>query len=198
VSASLNKPAASLLVGYVLFGVFMVLESALRRGAEARSSMAGTEDQGTTRRLGVAYGVGLLSMPLFSIWRGSVGVPAYVGPSLMVGAIALRSWAAATLGRFYTRTLRTATDQVVVRSGPYRFVRHPGYLGTQLLWVGFGLSSQNWLAGPTCGLVMYLLYRRRMAAEETMLLQQLGRTYQDYMASTPQLIPGLSRRKREM
>jgi protein-S-isoprenylcysteine O-methyltransferase len=192
VTAKLKKPPASLLAGYALFGTFMVLESALRRGAEARSSTPGTEDRGTTRSLGVAYGVGLLSMPVVAALRSHNGAPAFLGPSLMILAIALRGWAAATLGRFYTRTLRTATDQSVIRSGPYRFVRHPGYLGTQFLWVGFGFSTQNWLAGPIWGLVMFLAYRQRILAEEAMLVHDLGRAYEEYMSSTPRLIPGLA------
>ena len=110
----------------------------------------------------------------------------------MLVAIVLRSWAAATLGRFYTRTLRTAADQAVIRGGPYRFVHHPGYLGTQLLWVGFGWSTRNWLAGPIWGLVMFRFYRQRILAEEAMLVHDLGPAYEEYMASTPRLIPDLS------
>jgi protein-S-isoprenylcysteine O-methyltransferase Ste14 len=191
----LRKAPASLLAGYVLFGLFMVLESALRRGGEAQSSTAGSEDQGTTRTLGGAYGAGLLIMPLFAMLRTHRRVPALTGPSLMVLSIALRSWAALTLGRYYTRTLRTAADQPVIRTGPYRFVRHPGYLGTQLLWVGFGLSAQNWIAGAAWGALMFVLYRQRISAEEAMLLRKVGPAYAEYMASTPQLIPGMTRRR---
>jgi protein-S-isoprenylcysteine O-methyltransferase len=97
-----------------------------------------------------------------------------VGPSVMVLSIALRSWAAITLGRYYTRTLRTVPDQPVIRSGPYRFVRHPGYLGTQLLWVGFGLSIRNWLAGSVWGAAMLLLYSRRVSAEESSCSRSSG------------------------
>ena len=106
-------------------------------------------------------------------------------------AIVLRTWAAATLGRFYTRTLRTAADQQVVRTGPYRFVRHPGYLADLTMWVGFGLSTQDWLPGALWGGIMTLVYQRRMNAEEVMLKQELGQPYVDYMATTPRLIPAL-------
>jgi len=187
-----RRPPASLLAGYLLFATFMLLESALRQGSEAQSAEAGREDAGTTRMLGTAYGVGLLSMPAF----GSIGPRAralgYLGPVVMAAAIALRSWAALVLGRFYTRTLRTAADQHVVRDGPYRLVRHPGYLGTQLLWVGLGLCTQNGLTGALWGAVMFALYRRRIDAEEAMLLRELGNAYAEYMASTPGLIPNLA------
>jgi protein-S-isoprenylcysteine O-methyltransferase len=185
----LRKPPPSLLAGYSLFGAFMLLESGARQGAAAKASRAGTEDRGTTRMLGAAYGAGIVLVPIAAAVRGRRNVPPLVGPVLMLAAIALRMSAALTLGRFYTRTLRTAADQHVVRNGPYRFVRHPGYLGTLLMWTGFGLSTRDWLIGAICGAGMWLAYRRRIAAEETMLVQQLGDAYRDYMRTTPALLP---------
>ncbi len=189
----MSKPPRSLLAGVLLFGVFMVLESALRRGHEARSAASGPSDRRTTRLLGAAYGAGLLAVPLLAIVRGRRTVPGWLGPSVMLVAIGLRSWAAVALGRFYTRTLRTSADQQVVRSGPYRVVRHPGYLGTLLMWLGFGLSSGDELTGGVCLGVMWLVYWRRMAAEEAMLQQQLGQAYVAYMEETPRLIPSWRR-----
>ena len=44
----------------------------------------------------------------------------------MALGLALKAWAVRTLRGFYTRTLRTACDQRMIDSGPYRLVRHPG------------------------------------------------------------------------
>jgi protein-S-isoprenylcysteine O-methyltransferase len=167
----------------------MLLESGARQGDAAKASTPGAEDLGTTRMLGAAYGAGVVLLPIAAAVRGTRNVPALLGPSIMLAAIALRMSAALTLGRFYTRTLRTAADQRVVRDGPYRFVRHPGYLGTLLMWTGFGLSTRDWLIGALCGAGMSVAYRRRIAAEETMLVNQLGDTYRDYMRTTPALLP---------
>jgi len=90
-------------------------------------------------------------VPIAAGLRASRALPPVLGPLVMLAAIGLRMWAAMTLGRFYTRTLRTAPDQIVVRDGPYRFVRHPGYLGTLLMWTAFGLSTRDWLIGAVCG-----------------------------------------------
>jgi protein-S-isoprenylcysteine O-methyltransferase len=186
----LRRPPRSLLIAYGLVGAFMLLEGLLRQGEAARSSRAATEDQGTTRLLGGAYGAGVLLMPVLAAVRGKRNVPAPVGPALMIAAIGLRSWAAWTLGAFYTRTLRTVAGQQVVRRGPYRIVRHPGYLGTLLMWLGFGLSTGDWLIGIGWAGLMFVLYRRRIAAEETMLERELGEAYRAYSVTTPQLIPG--------
>lgn len=182
-------PPVSLLVAYLLFGAFVISESRMRQGREASTLQAGEHDQRTTRLVGTAFGAGLLLTPVLTMLRPRRHVPAYVGPGVMLLAIALRTWAAAALGRFYTRTLRTAPDQQVVRIGPYRFVRHPGYLADLTMWVGFGLSTRDWLPAALWGGVMSLVYQRRMNAEEAMLRQELGQAYVDYAATTPRLIP---------
>jgi protein-S-isoprenylcysteine O-methyltransferase len=109
----------------------------------------------------------------------------------MTAALALRVWAARVLGRFYTRTLRVAGDQQVVDTGPYRLVRHPGYLADIALWAGFGLAAQSWPAAGLLSALMAAVYLRRINAEEAMLAEALGEPYRAYMARTARLLPGL-------
>ena len=106
---NLRRPPLSLLAGYMLFAAFMVLESLARQGAAAKDATPGKEDRGTTRMLGTAHWMGVLLVPIAARLRPSRALPSTVlGPLVMLAAIGLRMWAAMTLGRFYTRTLRTA------------------------------------------------------------------------------------------
>jgi protein-S-isoprenylcysteine O-methyltransferase Ste14 len=57
------------------------------------------------------------------------------------------------------------------------------------MWLGFGLSTGHWLTSVLWAGVMSLIYWRRIEAEELMLLIELGQAYQEYLASTPGLIP---------
>jgi protein-S-isoprenylcysteine O-methyltransferase Ste14 len=57
------------------------------------------------------------------------------------------------------------------------------------MWTGFGLSTRDWLFGAVGGVGMWLLYRRRINAEENMLLEQLGDAYREYIRETPGLSP---------
>ena len=59
---------------------------------------------------------------------------AAAGVVLQLTGIGIRAWSMRTLGRAYTRTLRTEGGQPVIDDGPYRLVRHPGYLGSLLIW----------------------------------------------------------------
>jgi methyltransferase len=54
----------------------------------------------------------------------------------------VRYWIIGTLGRYWTHRIITLPDAPIVRSGPYRFVRHPNYAvtlaETLLLPLAFG------------------------------------------------------------
>ncbi len=56
-------------------------------------------------------------------------------------------WAMA-VNDFYSRIVRIQEDrgQYVVTKGPYRFVRHPSYIGSILSWVCAALALGSWLA----------------------------------------------------
>jgi len=184
------------LLGYVLLGVVSVSERFLRQGEEARSFETAASDQGTTRLVGAAWavgiGVGLVAPVLSRSGPGRISdtrLPKF-GIVLMVLGLGLKWWAMHKLGRFYTRTLRTASDQPVVESGPYRYVRHPGYLGAVLMWIGFSLTTRHWLALLGITLAMLMAYTRRISAEETMLVQTLGEPYAAYQRRTARLLPG--------
>jgi protein-S-isoprenylcysteine O-methyltransferase Ste14 len=113
------------------------------------------------------------------------------GLILMSAGIAIRQWAVAVLGRYFTIDVRVHRDQVVVARGPYRWVRHPSYTGLILTFVGIGFALGNWAAlavlavVPTAGLVL------RIRVEERALLHGLGEPYRRFAASRPRLFPGL-------
>src|SRR5689334_1843794 len=53
----------------------------------------------------------------------------WLGISLILAGVALRSWAVRTLGRYFLPVVAVRADQRVVRDGPYRLIRHPTYSG---------------------------------------------------------------------
>jgi protein-S-isoprenylcysteine O-methyltransferase Ste14 len=109
--------------------------------------------------------------------------------ALMGAGLGLRVWAALVLGAFYTRTLRTSAGQRIVAEGPYRLVRHPGYLGVLLLWLGAGLATANWIAAATIMAFMVRAYARRIQTEEAMLTATFGDEYLRFAGRTWRLIP---------
>jgi protein-S-isoprenylcysteine O-methyltransferase Ste14 len=102
--------------------------------------------------------------------------------------LGLRAWSMRTLGRSYTRTLRIDDAQQIVDSGPYAWVRHPGYAGSLLVWTGFALTSRSLPAVLAVDGLLGTAYQRRIAAEETLLRRDL-RGYDAYRERTNKLIP---------
>jgi protein-S-isoprenylcysteine O-methyltransferase Ste14 len=185
-------------VSYLLIAFFLVLQRVLRRGDQARSLRPNSEDKGTTRLIGMAFGISFLALLLapllnaFEVAHLDLGFPVgWVGVALMVSGLALRWWANVVLGRFYTSTLRLAQDQQIVQEGPYRLVRHPGYAGVLVLWLGAGLASQNWLVAGIIVILMSAAYVYRIRSEESMLLTAFGEKYRSYMQSSWRLVPWL-------
>jgi protein-S-isoprenylcysteine O-methyltransferase Ste14 len=182
-------------VAYALLGCFFLAERLLRQGPDAASLEEGTTDQGTTRAIGRAFGQSLLALavaPLLNRRRlGRLTAPrmAWGGIAAMVAGLTVRVWAARVLGASYTRTLRTSTTQSLVAEGPYRLVRHPGYLGVLLLWLGAGLASANALVAGLIAVSMGRAYRRRIRREEAMLTEAFGEDYVAYTRRTWHLIP---------
>lgn len=114
-----------------------------------------------------------------------------IGLALTVLGIALRQWAVLMLGQFFTVQVQVHSDQTVVDTGPYRWVRHPSYTAIIMSFVGIGVALGNWLSlaalivVPTIGLVV------RIRVEEKALLDALGEPYRQFSLGRARLIPKL-------
>ena len=78
--------------------------------------------------------------------------------------------------------------QPKVSAGPYKFVRHPGYLGEIMSMFGVGVSLSS-VVGLGLAMVSVLLVLKRIKPEEEMLRAEFGDEYQNYAKSTRRLIP---------
>ena len=190
----LRFPVVTTVIALIILIDFFIFEGRVRVGVESRSLQAGTQDRGTTVQLGAMYGVSFLAVllsPLLSL-RGIAAMPApigWIGVGLMLASLALGLWAVRVLGKSYTRTLRTSAAQVLVSSGPYRIVRHPGYAAGMARLLGAGLATTNWLICALIVLIVVPTYVRRIRVEEAMLRGVFGQQFVDYSRRTWRLIP---------
>lgn len=113
------------------------------------------------------------------------------GLLLVLASVVLRVWTRLHIRGFYSGHVEVQADHKLVQSGPYRWVRHPGYLGYLLAAAGVVVGYAS-LAGMT-GFLLLLLpgLCYRMAVEERLLAEQFGEQYQRYCRSTKRLIPGI-------
>ena len=193
----------SLLVGWVVGEGVILSRSGVRQTRStlplallrtfARRRTEPSQDRGS----GVVILVALYAWML-STWGGFIaqigGLPwplFYGGLVLAPVGIAIRLWALVVLGRNFSVVVSTSADQTLIRSGPYRSVRHPSYTGILLLALGFPLlllSGFGLLAGAVA-VPVALGYRIRV--EEQALLARFGSAYEEYRATSWRLFPHL-------
>jgi protein-S-isoprenylcysteine O-methyltransferase Ste14 len=110
----------------------------------------------------------------------------------LAAAYAFCFWAM-RVNRFFSSVVRIQQDrgQIVVSTGPYAFVRHPGYLAGIVVMVVGGLALDSWIATVLLAVctMPFLLYR--IVAEDRMLHAELP-GYRDYAARVRwRLLPGV-------
>lgn len=180
---------------YPLIVVFLVIERLLRKGQTALSLKPGDMDRGSSTILwmaGLLNLIVILSAPLVNRYGAGVFQTAWIGwlgiVTIVLG-IGLRSWAAITLGQFYTRTLTTVEGQHIIDRGPYQWIRHPGYLATCIVDLGAGLAVTNWIILLILLLTGLTAKIYRIRAEEEMLITVFQQSYQQYVEKTWMLLP---------
>jgi len=176
----------------LLIGAWLLLEVVLRNGNEARSWRADDRDRSTTRLIVATYVVAFVG-PFLLDESGFGAITtdsllAWVGVTVGAVGLALRIWSMRVLGRDYTRSLRTRGEQTLIDRGPYRAIRHPGYLGSILVWTGSRLAL-NWLIALITAVLLIAVYRYRITAEEHMLEEHFGEAYSSYKRRSWRLVP---------
>jgi len=186
----------SLVVALANLGFYMLIDPLLRKDAAAKSREPSKHDKGTTQFIGVVFAVSWLVLLLSALLNQfQIGIVephlvfAAVGVVLIGTGVTLRVVAMQTLGKFFTRTLRMREEHQVVSDGIYRRVRHPGYLGDIVLFVGSGIAIGNVITTVLILGVILPAFVRRISAEEQMLTDLLGQEYSNYRAKTWKLIP---------
>jgi protein-S-isoprenylcysteine O-methyltransferase Ste14 len=79
----------------------------------------------------------------------------------------------------------------VVSDGPYRWVRHPSYVGLLVALAGLGLMLTDWASLAVAVLLPLATLVWRIRVEERALRDGLGAAYGDYAAGRKRLLPGV-------
>ncbi len=118
-------------------------------------------------------------------WNGFT----FLGILLLFGGTIFRVWCIQTLGKHFTVSVKTKSNQKLIKEGPYQLIRHPSYLGAYLAIVGTAVLLQAYFSIAFAVVVMFLTYVYRINVEETALIKHFGNRYKDYQKETKRLIP---------
>ena len=117
-------------------------------------------------RVPLGFAVGVLGIWLARpTWRSLA-----VGSAVAVAGEAIRIWAAGHLER----------GRGITTSGPYRWTRHPLYLGSSIIGVGFAVTSARWLVALLSGVYLVVTLTAAVRIEEAALRETFRDEYEAY------------------
>lgn len=120
--------------------------------------------------------------PIQSVWS-------ILGLISIFGGLGFRYWSIRTLGKFFTADVQVQADQTIITKGPYRFIRHPSYLGSFVMAIGISIIFRSYVGLAFCFLGFFLAYMYRITMEEKALVSELGAPYEEYKRKTWRLLP---------
>jgi protein-S-isoprenylcysteine O-methyltransferase Ste14 len=112
-----------------------------------------------------------------------------IGVALVVPGFIIRIHSMWTLKRYFTYSVAKVADHQLVETGLYKAIRHPGYLGQLLIFLGISISLSNWLSILAMMIPIAIGYGYRIKVEERFMLEQLGEDYLNYQKRTKRIIP---------
>ena len=115
-------------------------------------------------------------------WVVAVGIITHLASFLL--ALSARRH----LGRFWSGEITQKVGHQLIRSGPYRFVRHPIYTAILGMFIGMAIVSGDLHAFVAVAVIAFA-YGRKIRLEERNLTDLFGAEYEDYRRRTRALVP---------
>jgi protein-S-isoprenylcysteine O-methyltransferase len=180
----------------VLFYGWGISEAVLGIRTRTSKSTGSVRDRGTLRLLWIV----ILSSITVAFWIGAAaphnlfgGAP-WLSPlslAVLAAGLILRAAAVITLGKSFSSNVAIHSTQTVLKTGLYRWMRHPSYTGMLVIFLGVGIHTRNWIGLavaflPTTAALLY-----RIHVEEIALREHFGAEYIDYSRKTRRLIPSI-------
>jgi protein-S-isoprenylcysteine O-methyltransferase Ste14 len=123
-----------------------------------------------------------LSVTPHTVWARAMG------DLVCVLGLFVTLWARWTLAGNWSSDVTFKQGHELIRTGPYRFVRHPIYTGILVMFLGTALNIgrlQSWLALP----LMTVAFWIKLNQEERLMLRHFPEQYPVYRRQVKALVP---------
>ena len=117
-----------------------------------------------------------------SLWLDAVGI------ALTLAGFAFAVWARIHLGRNWSSSVTSKVGHELIRTGPYRWVRHPIYTGLLLALFGTALVRGQ-VRGLLALVLVYAAWKIKSRVEEQMMTSTFGEAYSTYAGATGAMFP---------
>jgi protein-S-isoprenylcysteine O-methyltransferase Ste14 len=176
----------------MLYGCFEIYMS---RRLKSKRSVSKSGDKGSVWLLTISISIGYwLSFIIASTRIGRIyhwNTFFVIGSGLAILGLIIRVASILTLKQQFTYTVTKIDNHVLIETGLYKFIRHPGYLGQLIIFLGISTCLSNWLSILLMIVPVLLGYLNRIIVEEKFMTEQMGQTYIDYQKRTRKLIPAI-------
>ena len=183
------------LLKYVVV-IFPLSEITLLLFKRSKEKSSLKSDRGSLRLLWITI-IASISLAVVLQWHPSAAfqlprsITSAIALSFLTGGLIIRWLSIISLGKFFTVDVAIQEKHTLVLRGLYKYVRHPSYTGLLLEFIGLAVYFGTWISLiviviPITSAVVY-----RIRWEEVVLLEKFGKHYEEYMAHTKSLIPGI-------
>lgn len=178
---------------WIVFAAFWLISAFRRKKTKRRENWSGRA--GYVLPLVVAWMV--LERPeLRHTWLSTRFVPdtatiAWVGVAATAFGVFIACWARVHLGSNWSGTVTLKEGHELIRSGPYRNIRHPIYTGILLAMLG-SVIAQGEIRGLMAFAISWFSFYIKARREERFLAEEFGPGFQEHARHTGMFLPRLS------
>lgn len=113
-----------------------------------------------------------------------------IGLAIQLAGLLLAVWSRRHLGRNWSGAITAVVDHQLIRSGPYRVIRHPIYTALLGMYLGAAIVVGQFHALLALAIAI-IAYWRKIRLEERNLRDIFGPTYDEYCRESWALLPPL-------
>ena len=189
-TTSMNIKLILIIVFSILYGLFEIFMS---RQQKDKKEISKSGDKGSIWLLTFAISIGYwLSFIIAATKIGRIyhwNTFFVIGSVLAVTGLIIRLTSILQLKQQFTYTVTRIENHELIETGLYKIIRHPGYLGQLIIFLGISTCLSNWLSILLMIIPVFLGYLNRMNIEEKFMVENMGQKYLDYQKRTKRLIP---------
>jgi protein-S-isoprenylcysteine O-methyltransferase Ste14 len=126
-------------------------------------------------------------------WLGTRFVPDtpmvhWLGVAIMASGVAIAFWARFHLGANWSGVVTLKEGHELIRTGPYRTIRHPIYTGILFAFLG-NVIEVGQVRGLIGLLIIWLSFYVKARREESFLAQEFGPNFNEHTQRTGMFLP---------
>lgn len=180
----------SIILGcWIIFLAYWLVSAFSQKATAKRQSLLSA----LAHRIPVGLGWWMLAYPLLPPPMNLVLIPRadwvrIIGAVICLFGLYVTIWARRTLAGNWSSDVTFKRDHELVKTGPYRFVRHPIYTGLLVMCLGSAIEIGRlrcWLSIVVVGIGFWIKLRQ----EERLMLQHFPEEYPAYQEQVKALVP---------